>query len=182
MTFDSKQAPQLYNMLCGLLDNYHVPYHKDYGFIPHMTLAYIGKDEGLPVETIEPIEINFSEVYYVDGDVWHPADLVGYENKGVKIQSVSLSADEIKDLALWYDRAKQWFPKGKSAVNWECKDLREEIAAPIRLKLAEAKTEADIISAFSLNETTTPAPIYKSETVTDAQIVLQGLLEAIRKA
>jgi hypothetical protein len=163
MTFDSPQAPKLYNILCGCLDNYNVPYHKDYGFIPHMTLAYIPRDGELPIDTIEPIEINFSEVYYVDGDVWYPVDLVGYENKGMTGGStLNLSADEIKDLALWYDRSRQWFIKGKgAAVDWENKHLPETIAAPIRLKLAEAKNEADIAQAFYIGETTTAAPAYR---------------------
>lgn len=177
MTFDSPQAPKLYDMLCALLDNYHVPYHKDYGFIPHVTLAYIPKDGDLPIDTIEPIEINFSEVYYVDGAVWYPVDLVGYENKNIPAPAfATLSADEIKDLALWYDRAKQWYIKGRGvAVDWECKHLREELAAPIRLKLAEAKSEADIAAAFQLGETITHAPVYRSETV-----VLDPHTEAIR--
>jgi len=69
-----------------------------------------------------------------------------------------LSAHEIKDLALWYDRAKQWHIKGKgAAVDWECKHLREEIAAPIRLKLAEAKNELDIMNAFDLGRVKPPS-------------------------
>jgi 2'-5' RNA ligase len=186
MTFDSPQAPKLYDMLCGLLDNYHVPYHKDYGFIPHMTLAYIPKDSALPIDTIEPIEINFSEVYYVDGEVWYPVDLVGYENKSAAASvGVNLSADEIKDLALWYDRSRQWFVKGKgTAVDWENKHLPETIAAPIRLKLAEAKSEGDIAQAFSLRETVTPASVYRTEAVTlDAQTeAVKQLVGVIEKA
>jgi hypothetical protein len=64
---------------------------------------------------------------------------------------LSLSADEIKDLALWYSKAKSWHRKGKdAAVDWENKHLREEVAALIRLKLAVAKNELDIIYAFDL--------------------------------
>lgn len=67
---------------------------------------------------------------------------------------LQLSADEIKDLALWYDRARQWHAKGKgTAVDWENKHLPETLAAPIRLKLADAKTEADIAAAFNIRET-----------------------------
>ena len=64
---------------------------------------------------------------------------------------VSLSADEMKDLTLWYSKAKAWFLKGKGcAVDWENKHLREEIALPIRQKLAVAKNELDIANAFDL--------------------------------
>jgi hypothetical protein len=63
----------------------------------------------------------------------------------------ALSPDETKDLALWYTKAKQWHTQGKgSAVDWECKHLREVIAAPIRLRLADAKTELDIVKAFEV--------------------------------
>lgn len=184
MTFDSPQAPKLYDMLCDLLDNYHVPYHKDYGFIPHVTLAYIPKDSDLPINTIEPIEINFSEVYYVDGAVWFPVDLVGFDNKSAITSALNLTADEIKDLALWYDRARQWHAKGKgTAVDWECRHLREEVAASIRVKLAEAKSEQDISDAFRLGETTTPAPVYRSETVSlDHTEAIKTLAMTIEKA
>lgn len=63
-----------------------------------------------------------------------------------------LSAEEMKDLALWYTKAKAWFNKGKgAAVDWENKHLREDVAAPIRVKLAEAKNAFDIMSAFRLD-------------------------------
>jgi hypothetical protein len=100
-------------------------------------------------------------------------------------KSLNLSADEIKDLALWYDRSRQWFVKGKgTAVDWENKHLPETIAAPIRLKLAEAKSEGDIAQAFSLGETVTPAPVYRTETVTlDAQTeAIKQLAGVIEKA
>jgi hypothetical protein len=62
-----------------------------------------------------------------------------------------LSADELKDLSLWYSKAKSWHVKGKgNAVDWENKHLREEVAAPIWLKLVEAKNELDIMHAFDL--------------------------------
>jgi len=62
-----------------------------------------------------------------------------------------LSADELKDLSLWYSKAKAWHLKGKgNAVDWENKHLREEIAAPIRFKLADAKNEWDISRAFDV--------------------------------
>jgi HK97 family phage portal protein len=95
-------------------------------------------------------------------------------------KSVTLSADEIKDLALWYDRAKQWNAKGKSpAVDWENKHLPETIAAPIRLRLAEAKSEADISAAFYINETPTTAPVYEAA---DNTAAIKALAATIEKA
>ena len=71
---------------------------------------------------------------------------------------LSLSADEIKDLALWYSKANSWHLKGKgNAVDWENKHLREEVAAPIRLKLAVAKNELDIMNAFDLRTNKPPS-------------------------
>lgn len=70
MTVDSPELPALYETLVASLKKHGVPYHKEHGFIPHMTIAYIGKDEPMPVETIEPVEVNFSEVYFVSGDEW----------------------------------------------------------------------------------------------------------------
>lgn len=69
-TYDSPQMPDLYNRLTACLDTEGVPYHKEHGFIPHMTMAYIGKDEDLPIQTIEPIEINFNSVYLAFGNEW----------------------------------------------------------------------------------------------------------------
>jgi hypothetical protein len=94
----------------------------------------------------------------------------------------SLSADELKDLALWYEKSRTWYAKGKGvAIDWENKHLREDIAAPIRLKLASAKSESDIMQAFALGETTTPAPVYYTETVPlDPNI--KALVETIERA
>ena len=68
-------------------------------------------------------------------------------------EPVTLSPDETKDLALWYSKAKAWSIKGKgTAVDWENKHLREEIAAPIRIRLADAKNELDIVKAFEIGK------------------------------
>ena len=78
-------------------------------------------------------------------------------------KALDLTAEELKDLALWYSKAKAWHLKSKgNAVDWENKHLREDVAAPIRLKLAAAKNEYDIMQAFELHETETPAPEYKT--------------------
>ena len=69
-----------------------------------------------------------------------------------------LSTEEMKDLTLWYSKAKAWFLKGKgTAVDWENKHLREEIALPIRKKLANAKNELDIMYAFDLRKAKPPS-------------------------
>lgn len=73
---------------------------------------------------------------------------------------VELTPDEVKDLSLWYSKAKSWNLKGKgNAVDWENKHLREEIAAPIRQKLADARNELDIVKAFEIGRRSKPAPV-----------------------
>ena len=101
-------------------------------------------------------------------------------------KALDLSADELKDLALWYTKAKAWQAKGKgNAVDWENKHLREEVAAPIRMKLAEARNEYDIMQAFEMREpTTTPAPehsggAYMLDTQAEA---IKALVAVIEKA
>lgn len=99
------------------------------------------------------------------------------EEEADETPAKSLTADEIKDLALWYDKALAWHRKGKGqAVDWENKHLPEDIAAPIRLKLAAAQDEADIMRAFELGTTQTPAPVYRSE-----MVVLDAQAEAIKE-
>ncbi len=96
----------------------------------------------------------------------------------------TLSPDELKDISLWYNKAKWWFLQGRgTAVDWENKHLREEIAAPIRLKLAEAKTEYDIMKAFEMEATETPAPVYTEPTKTSDVLTLAAAIkEAIAEA
>ena len=92
-------------------------------------------------------------------------------------EDVSLSPDETKDLALWYSKAKAWNLKGKgNAVDWENKHLREEIAAPIRLRLADAKNELDIVKAFEVGR---PRRIVK--TVQDDSAI-KTLADSINRA
>ncbi len=100
-----------------------------------------------------------------------------------KPKSFDLTADELKDLSLWYSKAKAWHAKGKgNAVDWENKSLREEVAAPIRLKLAEARTEYDIMQAFQLGDVTeTPAPEYSGETHTNTDAI-KALVAVIERA
>lgn len=75
-------------------------------------------------------------------------------------ESPALSPDEMKDLSLWYSRAKAWYSKGKGgAADWENKHLREEIAAPIRAKLKTAKSINDITRAFEVGNVKTESEI-----------------------
>jgi hypothetical protein len=95
--------------------------------------------DGVPVDNSKkPIEDNTTD-----------DNITNNQNSG---KAVSLSADEMKDLTLWYSKARTWFLAGKGmAIDWENKHLSEDVAAPIRLKLANAKTVEDIAEAFRLD-------------------------------
>lgn len=79
-------------------------------------------------------------------------------------EDTALTPDEVKDLSLWYSKAKAWNLKGKgNAVDWENKHLREEIAAPIRVKLADAKNELDIVKAFEIGKRKKAVPVTRDD-------------------
>jgi Phage portal protein len=94
------------------------------------------------------------------------------------IKAIVLSPDEMKDLTVWHDKAKAWWKKGKSGyVDWENKHLPESIAAPIRVRLAAVKSEADISQAFRINE---QEQVIEELDTKESEI--KTLVEAINKA
>jgi len=160
VTFDSHQMPGVYEMLCNVLDNYHVPFHRDHGFIPHMTLTYIPSDADMPIETIEPIEINFSEVYYVDGNTWYSVDFSGQDNKSVPTKWLP-SLDELEEMRIWREVALRRFKKGESLTfDYEPhkgglpEDVRRTIWA--RLALGKHTTADEVKAAFEIDIPTHP--------------------------
>lgn len=192
MTFDSPQMPKLYEMVCNVLDNYHVPFHKDHGFIPHMTLAYIPSNAELPIDAIEPIEINFNEVYYVDGSVWYSIDLKGYDNKSAKPAGKWMpTLDEFKELDVWRQVAIRKQRKGE-ALDFEYQPhyggLPEAITEQVKAALLICKSVEEVKAAFDVEvyeSTTTPAPEYKSpDTLALMELAkaLNGYAEAIKSA
>jgi 2'-5' RNA ligase len=177
-TFDSPQMPQVYSGLVSFLDTNRIPYHKEHGFIPHMTLAYIPKDAEMPIETIEPIEINFSEIYIVSDNEWLPVTLSGYENKGAKWLP---SLDELETLREWRAFALRSYNKGKpyaERYNKAAGRLPEEVIDHVVEALGAARTDAEITAAFQVEEVKAePKP-----QANDAATVLEGIrlgLEAL---
>lgn len=69
-TIDSPDLPAFRQALTDALDKHGIPYHKEHGFIPHMTIAYIPKDDPMPMDTIEPLEMNFDSACLVVGNQW----------------------------------------------------------------------------------------------------------------
>lgn len=68
-TFDS-QGNELVDMrgeLVEALKEAGIPYHDNHGYIPHMTLAYIPKDAPIPVDNLDPLEMNFDACYVAIG-------------------------------------------------------------------------------------------------------------------
>lgn len=72
LTVDSPKLPSLHSVIVDALRKEGVPYSEEHGFIPHTTLAYIGKDAPMPIDTMEPLEVNFNEIYLVSGNEWTP--------------------------------------------------------------------------------------------------------------
>jgi len=68
-TFDSmgNELVDLRKLLTDILKENGIPYHDNHGYIPHMTLAYIPKEQAIPVDNLDPMEMNFSSVYVVIG-------------------------------------------------------------------------------------------------------------------
>lgn len=94
------------------------------------------------------------------------------------MKAIVLSPEEMKDLAVWFDKAKAWYKKGKgAAADWENKHLRESIATPIREKLKAVKSVDDIGDAFRIGEEAeAPAPMEQPENE------IKTLAEAINAA
>jgi 2'-5' RNA ligase len=169
-TFDSPQMPKVYGYLASTLDNYHIPYHKDHGFIPHMTLAYIPKDSDMPIETIEPIEINFSEIYLVDGASWMALELTGYDNKSVNKRSKwTPTVDELNELRVYQKAALQRLKRGEPLdfeYNPHYGGLPDGLNEAIRTALTRATTAEEVKAAFEIEYDTdvqTPPPAYRTD-------------------
>jgi 2'-5' RNA ligase len=178
-TFDSPQMPQVYTALASCLEVYRIPYRREHGFIPHMTLAYIPADSEMPIDTIEPIEINFSEIYLVDGGEWFAIPLTGYDNKTAWRPSL----DELEELRVWREVALRKQKKGES-LDFEYEPhhggVHADLAAKVKAKLAAAQSPEDVKMAFVIEETVTPAPVYSTHTIEPDPSIL-ALAESINR-
>lgn len=183
ITFDSPQMPRLFIYLAASLDQYHIPYHRDHGFIPHLTLAYIPAGDDLPLETIEPIEINFGELYYVDGNIWYPIELLGSENK-TRSQAAprwAPSIDQLQELRIYRKAALQRYKRG-DPLDFEYLPhyggLPDHVIAQVKTGLERASSEEEIKAIFDLDldpATQTPAPAYKTGELADLAAALREL-------
>jgi 2'-5' RNA ligase len=183
VTFDSPQMPRVYTGMASALDSYHVPYHKEHGFIPHMTLTYIPADAEMPIDSIEPMEINFSEIYLVDGGDWLPIGLTGYENKTAKVWTPTL--DQMATLQEWRAFALRSYNKQKPYnVRFQKADavLPEEYITRVLDGLSAAKTDEEIKAAFVVAETVTPAPEYVSDATSDILVLAAAINKLAEKA
>jgi 2'-5' RNA ligase len=183
VTFDSPQMPHVYSGITSTLDSCHIPYHKDHGFIPHMTLAYIPSDSEMPIETIEPIEINFSEIYLVTGNEWLTISLTGYENKTAKTWTPSL--DELEEMRVYREVALRKHKKGESldfVYEPHHGGLPAEYAEQVKAKLLTATTAEEVKAAFVVAETVTPAPVYVSDSTSDILVLAAAINKLAEKA
>lgn len=101
----------------------------------------------------------------------NPIDTLPLEPTPPMKRVVTLKAEEIQDLNLWRQTAVRFQEKSKPLpVDWECKHLPETIAAPIRGRLASAKTVDEVNAAFDIGVTI------------DNTDALMALADAINKA
>jgi hypothetical protein len=149
-TFDSSDMPALHGALTMCLDNHGVPYHQEHGFLPHMTLAYIGKDEPMPIDTIEPLEINFSQVFLVWGSQWIKFDLDKVEPE-MPVTEPDPEPDNLLDtesILNSYDSSQPRDPKGsETGGQWTKGDKMttekyNEIMADYKKKVVAIAKEA----------------------------------------
>lgn len=68
LTFDSPQIVPLRQKLANTLDWRGVQIPSEHGFIPHITLAYIGKDDDLPINTFESFDMTMDSLSLVNGN------------------------------------------------------------------------------------------------------------------
>lgn len=68
LTFDSPHIIKLREALARELDWRGVSIPSEHGFIPHITLAYIDKDEDLPITTFEPFNLTIDRIDLVNGN------------------------------------------------------------------------------------------------------------------
>jgi hypothetical protein len=73
------------------------------------------------------------------------------EKKAVEIETVTLTAPQIKELNLWRQIAERNVKKGKGAcADFEVKSLDESVAGTIRAKLMLARNVEDVTAAFEV--------------------------------
>lgn len=67
LTYDSPDLPELHRKLSQELIWKGVRIPGEHGFIPHITLAYIGKDDDLPSNTFTPFGMTITDIELVNG-------------------------------------------------------------------------------------------------------------------
>jgi hypothetical protein len=89
---------------------------------------------------------------------------------------MTMTPDMQKDVVLWRQMAQRFYRKGKPLpIDFECKALPEEMAAPIRAKLAAAQDELAIVKAF---EITTSDVLVDSEGLFRVAAALEKLADS----
>ena len=74
---DSPDLLDVRNELCKLLDISEIPYRREHGFTPHVTLKYVPWDAKLPFDRLDPEEFTFREISLVVGGRWTSFKLTG---------------------------------------------------------------------------------------------------------
>lgn len=174
ITFDSPQMPKVYSLLTSILESRHIPYHRDHGFIPHITLAYIPANKRLPIHTVEPLEMNFNDVCYVDGGEWIPFPLAGYANKKAEDNdSTRLALEELRK----FER-KALKKVGKS-VEFQSDAIPADIMDYLTDRLPKCSSETAVKALFDSARSQIREEKQQSQQPSDAAMVLEGIRLAL---
>lgn len=76
-TFDSPDLPTFRQALVDVLEAEGITVSRDHGFIPHITLAYLDKDETMPNIDLPTSELTFSKLILAWGDDRREIELKG---------------------------------------------------------------------------------------------------------
>lgn len=150
LTFDAKDMPDLYQRLSGALKWQNVPRPTEHGFIPHVTIAYIGKDDPMPADTFQPIDMTITDIALVNGN----ETFLRVELGGTRALGNSQATDQPKH---WFDKLISNFTKEKKEMP-NFKEVVKAILNAVGYGVTfddEGKTATATPNAAPLSETLT---------------------------
>jgi broad specificity phosphatase PhoE/2'-5' RNA ligase len=86
--FNSPTIQEFRNELVQTIEALGLEVKKNFGYTPHITLAYISPDEDMPVQRIDPVKVTFDQITLYVGGERTDFDLVGYAEPVTKATAV----------------------------------------------------------------------------------------------
>jgi len=129
LTFDSPLIAKMRERLANTLDWRGVKMPSEHGFIPHITLAYIGKDEELPANTFEPFDLAIDSLALVNGnDVMLTVPLTGGFSGGYVNHQNAQAPSLMTRLESWLDKTFSTHSNKEKNSMEKIKELLKQIA------------------------------------------------------